>query len=59
MDIDKKLILIAETEDQCTWLLAPIYLVSLIANKILPKGKYGFARGFVRTHLVDAHDESG
>ncbi len=27
--------------------------MSLIANRILPKGRYGFARGTVRTRLVD------
>src|SRR5665213_2761765 len=42
-----------------TLLLAPIYRVSLITNKILPKRGYGFARGTVRTRLVDAHDEDG
>jgi hypothetical protein len=31
----------------------------LIANRILPKGRHDFARGIVRTRLVDAHDEGG
>ena len=34
-------------------------LLVLDANKILPKERHRFARGIVRTRLVDAHDKGG